>query len=414
MINISTNLRSIFHTAIQAGNTIYTPSAQITYGTWTGLYYININFAKGEAGYIIGEGLNGGFSVCAIPGVGATCNWTQVLYNLLITSSQTNGITATITTNPTTVVVGQPLSILIHYIKGSNTWTENLTYYPTQVGQIKIKPQYDPTASATVTVTPSSILIGDKYNQYDALIVKYEDKFGVPRGVLKSIINKETFTSPFQPNQYKYEPGSDYVDFSSGNSSKITSHPFKQFAIGGHDNTGRTIQGGNELNNLVPSYTDIVKGKPNGWAYRGLKGYTGKETFAQLKALDTSPGSQNWPNTPSNNFTAQTILSASYGLGHTMYVSAITIAKNSIEELWFDTSTSGNARSVYDMNDPETAIHLAASVLRYKYEIVTAISSDTGKCGGWGHAVRGYNSIYALTYRDDVCGRFYDKLYKPK
>ena len=41
-----------------------------TYQNWIGLVYINLDPIEGDGGYIIGEGLNGGYTACGVPGPG--------------------------------------------------------------------------------------------------------------------------------------------------------------------------------------------------------------------------------------------------------------------------------------------------------------------------------------------------------
>ena len=62
-LTISEALKTKFRTSVDNGNTIYTPNQQFTYQNWTGLVYIDLNPYNGDAGYIIGEGLNGGYTV---------------------------------------------------------------------------------------------------------------------------------------------------------------------------------------------------------------------------------------------------------------------------------------------------------------------------------------------------------------
>jgi hypothetical protein len=405
----------------------YRGNSPITYNNWNGLLYVNIDPETGGGGYIIGEGLNGAYTVC-VPygGSGSGCQITQDQTDVFIHLFPTADTATLDSISSTQVSVGQALSVVWKYTKtvAGNlfSWFETNIFHFSTPGTKTIESQHGTGSGTTVTVDPG-IKIGNEYPQFDSLIVKYEDEFKIPRGVLKSIIHKETLTSPFEPNQYKYEPGRDYTDFSGSSPlyNLNTAHPFKQFAISGHRSDGTTVGLGNQLNSLVPSYIQIVKGKPNGWGYRTIKGYTGDETFAELLELDTGPGSQNWlatvneqhqiQNPLNRNFTAQVVLSASYGLGHVLYESAIKIAEDMNNNLWFDTSISGNAVSIYKMNDPEIAIRLAASVLRFKYEDVTPASGDLEDCDGWGHAVRGYNGL--ASYRNEVCEKFYEKIYKP-
>lgn len=62
-LNLSQERKDEFHQLVQDGNTLYTPDSDFTYLEWTGLVYIYLDPTTGSAGYIIGEGLNGGYTV---------------------------------------------------------------------------------------------------------------------------------------------------------------------------------------------------------------------------------------------------------------------------------------------------------------------------------------------------------------
>ena len=62
-LNISEETKQKFRTSVDAGNIIYTPNQSFTYQNWQGLVYIDLEPITGSAGYIIGEGLNGGYTV---------------------------------------------------------------------------------------------------------------------------------------------------------------------------------------------------------------------------------------------------------------------------------------------------------------------------------------------------------------
>jgi len=181
-LSVSTNAKSVFHTAVQAGKIIYTPSAPVTYGTWQGLFYINIDFKGGAAGYIIGEGLNGGFSACALPGITSICNWNSNDIDLLVNQAMTTGgtITASLTdlfkidtaygagsattslmnqSSPTVIrgqSIGAVFSYVLHLPGKVITWTKNFVLSLTQLGTVKITAQHDSTVSKTVTVVDGS------------------------------------------------------------------------------------------------------------------------------------------------------------------------------------------------------------------------------------------------------------------
>ncbi len=154
---ISTTTKSVFHNAIGDGKIIYTPSEPITYGEWDGLFYIAIDFDGVDASYAIGEGLNGGFSVCGMPGAGGTiCNWSQDFFDLLTPRVQASGITSSISASPSAVFVGQTVNVVIEYTKAGITWVKNFVYKALKPGVVKITPQYGSGSSTNVTVTNGS------------------------------------------------------------------------------------------------------------------------------------------------------------------------------------------------------------------------------------------------------------------
>ena len=101
------------------GNIIYTPSKPITYGIWTGLFYISTNASGTEASYIIGEGLNGGYTVIEQWPNGWSNFWRT---NLL------PGLTATIIKplNNQEFMKGDVINWEAHYISPLHSWEEKL------------------------------------------------------------------------------------------------------------------------------------------------------------------------------------------------------------------------------------------------------------------------------------------------
>lgn len=410
-LSISTSTKSAFHDAIDDGMILYTPSAPVTYEDWEGLFYIAVDFDEGEATYAIGEGLNGGYT--AIVGT-----WPGGISDVFIRAVTLGSLSATIASpfNNSTYNIGEdiPWAVTYHSSLFGIDWSESITIDTKNAipGTYTLRSGYGTNAAVSVKLK-RAVSIGKIYNDYDDLIAKWADEFEIPRGVLKAIIHKETESSPFDPKQYRYEPKVDYDNFSGPIAASVDSlseHPYRRFSISGHTSTMVSVSEGAQLSSLDPVFTKAIKGKPVGWGLRGIKGYVKGQTYAQLRSNDTAPGSQAWPSTPDNNFTAQVVLSASYGMGHVLYISAVTIAKTKNGDVWFDTTSSGDAVNIYDMNDPDTGIHLAASVLYYKKQNTSAMPGDSGDCDGWGAAVRGYNG--SSVYRDDVCDNIYTKNYK--
>lgn len=412
-LNIYDSLKDVFHEAVDEGKTIYTPSEQVVYGDWEGLFYIAIDWEAGDATYAIGRGLNGGYSIEEFP-EGWDNFWRE---NLAI------GLEAVINSpsNGDIFHPGDSIPWNVSYDWLLGEWDEILSISTDglELGEITLYSGYGTDESVTIElVLEEDQSIGDQHHDYDHYIIQYEDEFGIPRGLLKSIIHKETAGSPFEPDQYRYEPKVDYDNFSNLSSVFYAGggHPYGKYAISGHDRDGNTIAEGDQLDDLDPVYTEVLNSRgTGGWSLRSIKGYQEGQTYGELKENDTQPGSQGWPYLADTDFTAQVVLSASYGMGHVLYLTAMSIAKDTNGDLWFDTSVSGTARSIFDMNEPETSIRLVASTLYYKYNLISEEPDDIGKCDGWGAAVRTYNGggPAAEAYRDDVCEYYYNILYKP-
>ena len=62
-LNLSQGTKIKLRDEINKGNIIYVPSSPYTYESWHGLVYVNLDPEDGDGGYIIGEGLNGGYTV---------------------------------------------------------------------------------------------------------------------------------------------------------------------------------------------------------------------------------------------------------------------------------------------------------------------------------------------------------------
>ena len=62
-LGISDSTKTKLRNAVHQGHIVYVPSANFIYQSWNGLIYINIDPATGFGEYIIGEGLNGGYTV---------------------------------------------------------------------------------------------------------------------------------------------------------------------------------------------------------------------------------------------------------------------------------------------------------------------------------------------------------------
>ncbi|MFA6105351.1 MAG: N-acetylmuramoyl-L-alanine amidase [Patescibacteria group bacterium] len=127
---VTSTTKTIFHTAVQAGKTVYTPSAPFTYGNWTGLVYITISFDQGIAGYIIGEGLNGGYTVEQF-----TSMWNDAFMSRLLPSasaviySPTNNQTFTIGDN-----IHWNAQYTVNFGTSTVVWQETTNINSTNIG----------------------------------------------------------------------------------------------------------------------------------------------------------------------------------------------------------------------------------------------------------------------------------------
>lgn len=54
-VSVSEGTKTALRTALKSGDTVYLPSAPFTYGVWSGIVYITINFEKGYASFVMGN-----------------------------------------------------------------------------------------------------------------------------------------------------------------------------------------------------------------------------------------------------------------------------------------------------------------------------------------------------------------------
>lgn len=147
-LNISNSTKTIFHTAIDNDRIIYTPSAPITYGAWSGLFYITVDFEGGDATYAIGEGLNGGYTIEQWPS-----GWDNFWRSHLLP-----GLTATITSpdNGDSFIKGkEDIHFSAHYTSSLHSWVENI-FVSTKnkpIGPFQLKSGYGTTATKLVNIT---------------------------------------------------------------------------------------------------------------------------------------------------------------------------------------------------------------------------------------------------------------------
>ena len=392
-LSVSQETKNRYYDAIAKGNTVYTPTAPFTYANWTGLVSITID-PQGFGSYLIGEGLNGGYTVEEFPD-----GWRNLLIKF------TPGLTATIVSpkNGDVFMVGQPFKWTADYNSSSIpfvSWREEANLEGilpegTPSGPVTIWSGYGTGASVEIMITAKKL--GKLYPGFDDLFFKYGAANEIPPDLLKSMAYQESCCiysdqlkqQIFDPRAYRYEAHKDY-DWYSGPSvdaaDRIKRHPERHFAIG-----GTAIHGPVESGDQVPEKSVYL-----GWS-RHMGGYpngldTSADTDGNLTAqelLDKNPdrfwlqykdSGENW------NFTAQLLLASSYGILQAMYDTALTrmVAAGIETKRPADDPKEKphDATEITDLFDPEMSVKIGAKYLKLKYD-------ENGH--NWFEALRLYN-----------------------
>ncbi|HID92651.1 MAG TPA: lytic transglycosylase domain-containing protein, partial [bacterium (Candidatus Stahlbacteria)] len=387
-LNIAEATKVTMRDAVYQGNIIYTPSGDFTYQNWTGLVYINLDPVDGDGGYIIGENLNGGYTVG---------NFSEGMIHFFMSVHLISDLEATIVlpADGFTIEQGKTLSWSINYegkvaLLWPVFWNEAGTIDTTKLtpGSYPLKSKYGTDAYIVYVVTPPPRL-GASPNKYDARIIAMGEKYEVPASILKSLIAQESGHN-FNPNSYRYEPCIDYNNFSGESPQKgLGTHPFHHFSIKGKDARGNPINEGDWISKLSPPYLEVARNR----TLYGLD-ITDSDGNRDLTLAEL------WKNNPKQNyekfctlsesereFTVQFVVAASYGLGQILYTTALGI-KDKNGNLIFDKSQEGEEPSnVYDLFNPNVSIELAVAYLRELYENYgqdwwTALAIYNGGPGG--------------------------------
>ncbi len=169
-LSISAATKSKLRAAVETGDVVYIPSSPLTYLAWNGLVYIDFNPQTGAGSYIIGEGLNGGYTATDVN------SWPEPLKNLFILGMRIGTIpVANLTATIISPVSGQqftkgaiiPLEInysgtlLIPPIPISWTEKENLDTSGWVIGNHPLVGRYGAVGSISITIlgdsSPSSV-----------------------------------------------------------------------------------------------------------------------------------------------------------------------------------------------------------------------------------------------------------------
>lgn len=161
-----------------------------------------------------------------------------------------------------------------------------------------------------VVETPSGL--GYTYNDFDDLIIHYADSLGIPPQLLKAQIDQESMFDVLEKG-YRYEPMFDYDNIQD----KLNQSPYFHYKLSGKDRYGNNLNTGDSI-----PYLEFPP-----------KLVLAKRSSPDVDTTDTNPGdglnlsvwelvdnnpNQGWTK-PSSNFTAQVVISGSYGLLHIMY-----------------------------------------------------------------------------------------------
>ena len=285
------------------------------------------------------------------------------------------------------------------------------------------------------TEKESTVKLGIEYNKFDPEIVLIANTYSIPVDLLKSIIHQEALKShgEFEPRSYRYEAHIDHDWYSRFSSKKpldpklrdnygwrgMGNYPEKDFTIGGKNIVGETINHGLQVPNDYLTWSKYTAG--------GLLIITDKDgnkndiTAAELVCNNPK---QNWlsyikkgrftdaeldcKNSKSIwNFTAQLVLASSYGLGQTLYETAVNRG--------FDDRTykgQNPARPVTDLFIPEVSLDLSAKHLAQAYKKFK--DKNMSENEKWGIALEEYNRdpVYIKTVLDRWNNG--NGVYKPK
>lgn len=392
LTSISTTTRSAFHTAVEAGKTIYTPSAPVTYGTWNGLFYISIDFNGGTAAYTIGEGLNGGFSACALPGISSLCNWTQDAVDLLRNQAEASGnIGATISVNTTLASVGETVTAAITYVWNFFgtiiTWVENKSYSFNQPGSQIIKSDYG--ATSTVSVAITKVVLGNPDNKaaplpfdgklddlfiQNAYISNTTPQFTISADLLKAVIAKES-GAHFDFESYRYEPCHDATFIRPDTTFHYSSYyPWANYWINDLDAQGNMAGGAqiNEVKNAAGQRPWEFSDPLNSQYPLKLVDLNGDGKITVYEIWKENDPVQHYSDhnctlTPSTaNFAPQLLIAASYGPGQELYTTAVT--RNNFDHTTGAPPSPGQkSTAIRKLFDPNVAIPDAVNNLKILY-----------------------------------------------
>ena len=387
-LRVSDDAKARYYDAIAKGNTVYTPTTPFTYANWTGLLSVTLD-KDGFGSYLIGEGLEGGYTIEQWPD-----GWQNFWRSHLLP-----GLTAMITSpkNKDVFIQGQDISWSVSYANLLQNWSENISLNTkdSATGVLQLWSGYGTLASVSVVVKARKL--GHLYPGFDNLFFKYGAANGIPPDLLKSMAFQESCCiysdqlkqQIFDPKAYRYEAHKDYDWYSGpsvGAANRIKEHPERHFAIGGTAIHGIVDQGDQVPEKSVYlGWSTHMGGHPNGLDTSGDK--DGNLTAQEL--LDKNPDKywlkyrikgSDW------NFTAQLLLASSYRILQTLYDTALTrmvaVGIETKHPANDPTERARDAKPIVDLFDPEVSINIGAKYLKLQHDLNN---------NDWGKALTRYN-----------------------
>ena len=397
-------------------NTIYTPTSPFTYGNWTGLLSITLD-PNGFGSYLIGEGLNGGYTVGEF--LAAIASWFKTGIISRADASFTIPPKAQYT-------LGEKIIYSITYkfysvIGFLFQWVENVVLDTREagVGTITLKPRYGTTTPVGVGVKNGPTL-GQAPNDLDPLIIQVAKEvstasFALPADLLKAVLNKE---SRLRYKAYRYEPCYDRKYISGlnrliKNKYILQEQPHKHYRMATNNpDLDPQLSEGDQVNSITVN-DKLVSAKDFYTSYSSIpleiKDINGDGKITAFDIWKANDAKQNYSKhactmtETDGNFTPQFLIAASYGLGQVMYPTAM---------LGIDPNATGPADNIGKLIDFYPTIKKSGERLKVAYD---AAIGTPGLCqvgGKWWDTLLNYNGGGDPAYPKNICNWYNNGLYK--
>ncbi len=381
-LNISADVKTAFHTAIAEGNIIYTPTQAVTYGEWNGLFYVTTNFDN-EASYIIGEGLNGGYTIEQWDS-----GWENFWRSHLLLNLSANIISPT---NNQSFIQGDLINWKAEYTSTFKDWIEqrflDTNYYGT--GNHIIRSGYGTNASVTFKINRTIIGEDGKNGNNDfTLDEEIDDVVNTTglqtsnpdfRKVLKAIFQNESARGELKKMRYEPCVDKDYIY-----PNIINQHPFSTWRLPGKMPSGPDLVKGTQVDSLKTNHGKTPQEMLKAFTNYGMnltdddndgivEPTDNDGTLSIYEVWKNNDGVQHYSGprndqctslriTTANSQPAQLLLASSYGIGQVIYGLWAKAA-------FFDTGNPPEpAKDIWLLFKRKTNIEMAAQVIKYSWE----------------------------------------------